>query len=266
MKTYSAPRTSPAGTFRFLFFTSLLTVFVCGFGFAEEGQWKVSTGFDYSTGDYNDTADTEMFYVPFGIGYSKGSWSGKISTGWLYMDGPGSVIDGGVVLPGSGTNRTESGIADTWVALTYEIDAVPAEIGFFDVTGKVKIPTADDDKGLGTGEIDYAVQLDYMYVAGNLTPMLTVGYKFKGDPPGVDLNNVLYLSAGADLRLSDNTHIGASLDFQEASTSGIDDPLELFTYLNHKLNDNWSLLPYIYVGLSESSPDVGGGLQLVFKP
>lgn len=135
-----------------------------------------------------------------------------------------------------------------------------------DLTGKVKLPTADEDKGLGTGEPDYAVQLDYLYAAGDLTPMFTLGYKFKGDPDGTDLNNVLYLSAGADLRCSDSTHIGASLDFQEASTDGVDDPLEVFTYLNHKLNDKWSLLPYLYVGLSDSSADMGGGLQIVFKP
>lgn len=244
----------------------LLAALLCGAVSAEDGQWKLSTGVDYSTGDYNDSADTEMIYVPLGIGYQKNNWRGKISTGWLTIDGPGNVIDGGVVLPGTGTTRTESGLADTWVSLSLAIEAVPREIGYVDLTGKVKIPTADENKGLGTGEIDYAAQLDYMIPVGNLTPMLTAGYKVKGDPSGVNLNNVFYLSAGADLRCTDSTHIGASLDYQEASTSGIDDPLDLFTYINHKLSDRWSLSPYIYVGLSESSPDVGGGLQLVFKP
>ncbi|MBC8205982.1 MAG: hypothetical protein ISR85_00145 [Kiritimatiellales bacterium] len=244
----------------------LLSALLCDFALAEEGQWKFSTGVDYSSGDYTDASDTTMLYVPFSASYKRGNWSGKISTGWLSIDGPGNVIDGGVVLPGGGTDRSESGIADTWLALTYSLEALPSELGYLDLTGKVKIPTADEDKGLGTGEVDYALQADYFYVMGKLTPMFTVGYKFKGDPADMNLNDVLYLSAGADWRCSDNTHIGASLDFQQASVSGVDDPLEVFTYLNHKISEAWSLSPYFYYGLSDSSPDMGGGLQLIFKP
>ena len=244
----------------------LLSALISNTSFAEEGQWKFSTGVDYSSGDYSDTSETTMLYVPFSAGYKKGNWSGKISTGWLSIDGPGSVIDGGVVVPGVGTNRSESGIADTWLALTYALEALPSELGYLDLTGKVKIPTADEDKGLGTGEVDYAVQADYFYAMDRLTPMFTAGYKFKGDPDDMNLNDVLFLSAGADWRCSDDTHIGALLDFQQASTSGTDDPLEVFAYLHHKINEEWSLSPYFYYGLSDSSPDMGGGLQLIFKP
>lgn len=233
---------------------------------AEEGEWKLIGGFDYSTGDYGDTSNTEMLYFPVGASYQEGRWTGKIITGWLKISGPGNVIDNGVVLQDAGNDRSESGLADTWLSLTYELESFPMEYGFLDATGKMKLPTADEAKGLGTGEIDYALQLDYMYAAGRLTPMLTLGYKVKGDPSGYHLNNVLYWSAGADWRCSDKTHIGASLDYQQASTSGVDDPLELFTYLNHRINQQWSLSPYLYYGLSDSSADTGGGLQFVYKP
>ena len=82
----------------------LAAVLVCSAIPAEEGQWKFITGLDYSTGDYNDSSDTEMIYTPFGVGYKSGSWSGKITTGWLYLDGPGSVVDGDVI-PVSKTKR-----------------------------------------------------------------------------------------------------------------------------------------------------------------
>ena len=242
-----------------------LSALACGVASAEEGEWKLTTGVDYSSGDYNDASETTMLYVPLSASYKRGNWTGKISTGWLSIDGPGSVIDGGVVLPGGGSDRSESGIADTWLALTYALEALPTELGYLNLTGKVKIPTADENKGLGTGEVDYALQADYLYVMGRLTPMFTAGYKFRGDPDGVNLNDVLFLSAGADWRCSDNTHIGASLDFQQASVSGVDDPLEVFAYLNHKISETWSLSPYLYYGLSDSSADIGGGLQLIFK-
>jgi hypothetical protein len=232
----------------------------------EEGQWKYSTGFDYSSGDYNDSEKTEMLYVPFTVSYAREAWTWKLATGWVSIDGPGSVIDDGVVVSGGGGSRTESGMADTWLSLGREVSVFPVELGYLDLTGKIKLPTADEDKGLGTGAFDYVFQADYLYGMGDLTPMLTAAYKFKGDADDVDLEDVLYLSAGADWRYSDHTHVGASLDFQQASTDGVDDPLELFTYVSYKVNDSWSVLPYAYVGLSDSSPDAGGGFQFVFKP
>ncbi len=247
----------------------LLTTSFCGFTSADEGQWKYSSGVDYSTGDYNDSADTRILYIPFSASYKEGNLSGKITVAWLSIDGPGNVIGGGgggVVLPGGGNTSTESGVGDTWVSLTYEIESFPAEWGYLDVTGKIKVPTADEDKGLGTGKMDHTLQLDYAYAVDQLTPMATLAYKIKDDPSGIDLNNVLYLSVGADWRHSHNTHFGASLDFQQASTSGVDDPLDLFTYMSYIVNKQWRLTPYLYFGLSDSSPDIGGGLQFSYKP
>lgn len=242
----------------------LLSLFCMCAATAEEGQWSVSSGADYSSGDYNDTSDTTMTFVPLSARYRQGDWSGKVSTGWLHIKGPGTVVDGGVVLPG-GADRSESGIADTWFSLTYGVASLPPELGFLDVTGKLKIPTADKDKGLGTGEVDVALQVDYCYVMGDLTPMLTAGYKVKGDPDGIELNDVLYLSAGLDWHCLDNAHLGASVDYQQASVNGVEDPVEISTYLSHEINDKISLAPYFYHGLSSSSPDIGLGVQVSLK-
>ena len=268
MRSYfkSSRRINLHDTIRRGFLPPLLISLFCGHAFSEEGQWKYSSGFDYSSGDYNESTDTTMLYIPFGASYTLDSWTGKITTGWLRIDGPGNVVDDGVILPGGSRDGAESGIADTWAALSYEVESFPSELGFVDLTGKIKFPTADKDKGLGTGEIDYALQLDYAYAAGQLTPMVTVGYKFRGDPDGYDLNNALYLSAGGDWRYSNKVHLGASLDYQQASSDGYDDPLELFTYLTRKVNKNWVLSPYLYFGLSDSSADQGGGVQFVYKP
>lgn len=238
---------------------------VCASGENDQGQFKFSSGFDYSTGKYNDPTKTTILYIPYRAGYEWRNYSGQVSVSWISIDGPGTVIDGGVVLPG-GTSRRESGIGDTWISLTYEIERFPAELGFLDVTGKLKIPTADKDKGLGTGEFDEVLQLDYMYSINRLTPMITLAYKMRGDPPGADLNNTIYCSIGADWRQTRDIHVGASLDYQQASVNGVDDPLDFFTYLNYRFSRRWSLTPYFYFGLSQGSPDRGGGIQLTYKP
>lgn len=257
-------------TFHTLLSSALIGITLSAYCTADEGQLKLSTGIDYSSGDYGDAIDTDIIYVPFSASYKSGLWTGKVTAAWLSIDGPGTVIgggDGGVIIGGNNTvASTESGLGDVWTSLSYELQSFPAELGYLDITGKIKIPTADEKKGLGTGETDYTAQLDYAYSVGDFTPLATLAYKIKGDPSGSKLNNVFYLSAGIDWRQSDLTHYGFSLDFQEASTNSVDDSLELFTYMNYKVSAQWSLTPYLYFGLSESSPDLGGGLQFTYKP
>lgn len=239
--------------------------------FADEGSLRLSTGVDYSSGDYGNPSDTDITYLPLTTSYKKGEWTAKVTAAVLSIEGPGNVIgagEGGVILPGNNNSAVskESGVGDVWLSLGYELDLLPAEFGFLDVIGKIKLPVADEDKGLGTGETDYTLQLDYAYSAGAMTPLVTLAYKVKGDPSGVNLDNVLYLSAGADWRFSDQLNMGASIDFQEASTSSSDDSLELFTYLSFRLSKIWSVTPYLYLGLSDGSPDQGIGFQLTYRP
>jgi hypothetical protein len=141
------------------------------------------------------------------------------------------------------------------------LEAVPAEWFYLDVIGKVKFPTADDDEGLGTGEFDYTLQLDFYKSFGRFSPMATVAYKIKGDPDGSSLDNVFYLSLGGDYRLNEAINFGASLDFQEAAVSSADDALEIFSYLGWKTTETTLLTIYGYAGLTDGSPDAGGGLQ-----
>lgn len=231
-----------------------------------EGKWKLGTGIDFSSGDYGDSEDTEILYLPADLSYAYGLWSAKVTVPWVQIKGPGTVVgagDGGVVI-GDGTAEveTESGLGDIWTSLAYSVEGIPAEWFYLDLVGKVKFPTADEDKGLGTGEFDYTLQLDFFKSMGKFSPMATVAYKIKGEPDGVDLDNVFYLSVGGDYRLNDAVNFGATLDFQEASSDSSDDAFEVFSYLGYRPAADWLLTLYGYAGLSDGSPDAGGGLQV----
>ena len=234
---------------------------------AETGQWKLSSGIDFSSGDYGTSQATEILYVPVNVSYAEGAWQAKVTVPWIQIKGPGNVVggggDGGVIIgDGDGKTTTESGLGDVWTSLTYSVEAIPADVLYLDVVGKVKLPFADEDKGLGTGEVDYTLQVDLFKPLGKLTPMATIAYKIKGDPDEYDLDNVFYLSAGADYRYNDEVNFGATLDFQEASSSSSEDSLEVFSYLSYRLSDDWKLTGYTYFGLSDGSPDAGGGLSI----
>lgn len=235
---------------------------------APDGTLELTTGLDYSKGSYGDPQDTKITYLPVSLSYETGPWKAKATVSWLQIDGPGSVIGGGdgtVVGPGTGRRSTESGIGDTWLSLRYAVQSIPSDIGYVDITGKIKAPTADENKGLGTGEFDYTLQADFYKPLGRLTPLLTVAYKIKGNAPHLPLDNVWYLSGGADWRANDDLHFGATIDYQQAATSGADDATELFTYASWHLSREWRLVPYAYFGFTNGSPDQGLGLQTSYR-
>ncbi|MBK1789920.1 transporter [Persicirhabdus sediminis] len=232
----------------------------------EEGTWRFGTGIDFSSGKYGDAEKTEILYLPLNLSYLNGPWNFKLTVPWIRMSGDGSVIGGGeggvIVGPKGGDTKTEEGLGDIWATAAYSLDSFPSDWGFLDLVGKVKLPTADSDKGLGTGEFDYTLQIDYFKAMGKFSPMVTLAYKVKGSPDEYKLDNVFYTSVGGDYRYSEKINFGASLDFQQASTDTSDDSLEIFSYLGYRLPEDRLLTTYMYFGLSDGSPDFGGGLQI----
>ncbi|MBN8431688.1 hypothetical protein JF535_12590 [Microbulbifer salipaludis] len=251
-------------------------------GAATATEWKYSLGTDVSSGDYGDTADTDIVSVPFTASYSpSASWTFKASLPWISVEGPGGVIPGGdggfVVGPGNGNGnggnqapdaplRTkQTGLGDLWLTGTYSLEPI-ANRYFVDLSGKYKVPLADEDQGLGTGETDYTLQAEVFTAIDNFTPFVTVARKIKGDLPDVELRNVWYTSIGSGYRLSDAASVGASLDYQQAATDTSDPQTEIFGYYSHKLSNQWTGMLYGYIGLADGSPDQGFGIQVSYRP
>ena len=250
---------------------SILLALLFSTGYAMAEQWKYSTGIDYSSGDYGgDAVDTDILYIPFTASYQSGRWTYKGTAALVQIDGPGNVIGAGGdgVVVGGGGNRavSESGVGDVWLGASYQINEVPTELGYLNLGAKFKLPTADEDKGLGTGEVDYSLVADFFKPLDELTPFATLSYKIKGDPSGFELDNVFALSVGSDYRLNGEQNLGLSLDFQEAATSASEDALELFGYFNQRLSRRYSAMFYGYTGLQDGSPDYGLGVQFTYKP
>ena len=251
-------------------------------------EWKYTLGTDISSGDYGDSADTDIVSSPFTISYSPSDkWTFKASMPWTQIEGPGGVIpgaDGGIVVGngnGNGNGRgnagnggttttgtqtvKESGLGDLWLTGTYSLEPV-ADRWFFDLSAKYKVPTADEDKGLGTGQADYTLQAEAFTMMGDFSPFITVARKFKGDLPDLEIKDVWYTSVGSGYRLDEQNSLGMSLDYQQATTDTNDPSTELFGYVNHKFSQQWSGMLYGYLGLADGSPDQGVGFQVSYRP
>ena len=230
-----------------------------------EGTIGFTTGVDYSSGKYGQSEKTRITYVPFIAKYDTDKWSFRATVPWLKIDGPGGVsADSRIVTNTSIQNRTttESGLGDIVLGATYSAFQFNEQKLYIDVGAKVKLPTASESKGLGTGESDYTLSTDLYKTFDSFTLLGTVGYRVLGDPSGVDLENVWFGSIGGVYKIDSNNSAGITMDLREATTKNGTNLREYSAFYSHKFNDTYKLQTYIVAGDTESSVDFGAGAML----
>lgn len=230
------------------------------------GTFTVGLGADYSTGKYGGTQSTDVaYYSAFGR-YESGRWTARLTLPWLRITGPGTVVGGDrpIVLDSTGqaSRVSVSGMGDMVGGLTYT--AYEGSTLLVDVTGKVKLPTASKDDGLGTGKTDYIVQTDaYATLRPGFTVFAGVGYRRFGDPDGTDFRNVFSGSTGFTWKVLQQATVGMSFDYRQAVLPGRDSMRELTPFAVWKFSDTTKLQIYAVHGYSRSSVDWGGGAVLM---
>jgi hypothetical protein len=234
---------------------------------ADNSTLKLSTGAEYITGDFGGTEPVEQLYIPVTTRYTTKRYSFRLTVPYISLTAPtGTVQSDGTILPGTGPIVTESGMGDVIAGVTYR-DAFNSEVASdvaIDFTAKVKFGTADVDKGLGSGENDYTIQTELYKFLDRIMLFGILGYKFRGDPPGVDLNNSLIAYMGGNYRLTPAFRTGVDFYYQEALFSGADDQVELSAFLGYKLSNTQYLRSYLIKGFGDASPDWGVGVYISF--
>jgi len=227
---------------------------------------RLSTGVNYTSGDYGGDVDIEDVYIPVTASASYGRFGFRLTVPYLSVNAPAGTIitgPGGQPVPGSGERTTESGLGDVIGSVTLYDVIYNRDLGIaLDITGRIKFATADEDKGLGTGESDYSLQADIYKYFGDFTLLGTAGYKLRGDPAGVDLENTVFGSVGGIYRFTQATRAGLIFDYREASFASSDSIRELTAFVSRPINDEWRVQLYALTGFSDSSPDFGGGVLI----
>jgi len=227
--------------------------------------FTLSTGVDTTSGRYGGDVDIEDFYIPMTVSADYGRFAVRLTVPYLSVTAPeGTIIGpGGEALPGSGELSTESGLGDIIASITFYDVISSRRLGLaMDLTGKVKFGTADEEKGLGTGESDYSVHADVYKFLDKFTLLSSVGYKFHGDPAGYDLNDVFMASLGGTYKLTTDVNGGLFFDYRESSISGNDSVQEVSVFISRRSSENWRLHIYALAGFTDSSPDWGGGITI----
>lgn len=228
---------------------------------------SLTTGVDYSQGDYGLEEDTKITVVPLTGRLTTGDFAFTVAIPYIWLDTPGGVVLGpdGKPLPGVPTSGgNTNGFGDLSLGAKYNI---PSDIlGGLDlaVGGRIKLPTSDKDKGLSTGKSDIAGLVEFGYTFGRVSPFLELGYRLLGDPDGLELRNGPTLSAGSSFQFGKAVLI-ASYDYARSATSAAADSQELFGGFAVPVDNRFTLTAYGTKGLSEGSADYGAGVLLTAK-
>lgn len=223
---------------------------------------SIASGFDCSTGDYGFTEDTEVYSVPLDLSYEGGPWIWRASFSYLTVKGPATIVGGGgAARP---TSNSESGFGDIFASGTYRFGETLGKWNL-DATVRVKLPTASEDRGLGTGETDFYGQADLYQTFGKVTPFLTLGWREFGTSAAYPLHSGVYTSVGTHFRPAESTVVTLAFDWGEQLLAGEDDTMDVLVAVTQDMNPNWRAMVYALGGLTDASPNLGLGGRLTYR-
>ncbi len=234
---------------------------------------ELSGGVYYATGDYGQDVDTSIYYLPLSFERHIGNWNLQLSTAHLEISGAGNVL---VNVGGVGRNELEpidgiesqsqKGLGDTVLSATYQLPSYSATAPFFDLGLEVKIPTANEEQGLGTGAYDYGLQLDAYQQLGESTLFATLGYKLRGKSDLFDqMQDSAFVSLGISRPLTARLSYGLIYDYREAASKRSGETHELLPFVSFALANEWTLMTYVVKGFTQDSADIAVGTQLNYR-
>lgn len=206
-----------------------------------------AAGLEMARGNYGGDSDIEDLYVPFKLHVNGERTYFELTVPYLRVRAP---------------EGTSGGLGDIVAGMTvYDVLYSSKARMALDLTGKVKFGTASADDGLGTGETDLTIIADVVKFLDGTMLVGSVGYKFRGEPDGIDLEDGLLVSVGGQWRLNDATWTGLYYDYREAAIVGDESLRELSLHVTRARDDDHDFRFFVYKGLSDAAADWGAGFR-----
>ena len=221
--------------------------------------WALSIGTYSLEGDYGKNADTAIHMIPMTLAYKYNQWQYQLSTGYLWLDGNQSVI-----IEDSKENQTpvkDAGLADTTLSVKYRFKKLRSHPLYLNLSARIKLPTADHKKKLGTGKRDSEFRAGAYWGFHRWWGVMELGYKFRKEPRNTELNNTSQLVLGGLGAIDNKNTIGVSAKFREPSQAKKDPMREITSFLSHKINLQNTIVLLATKGFSDASPNWGVGTQ-----
>lgn len=228
------------------------------------GEWKISAAAQYEEGGYGSAGTTETWYFPVKLKrYLSG---GDVTLTVPYVSqtsGPEVAIINGMpskVRQKAGPVTSNSGIGDIVAEGSVYLIREDDNKDLFDLTAtaKIKFPTADDSKGLGTGEFDEGVGLEFAKrISPDWSVFFDVSYTVLGDPPDTDLQNRLALDVGVAVRINQTLTASAFYAQSTSAIRGGSALRDITAGLEYEVSKEWHVYGGASAGLTGASEDYG---------
>lgn len=249
----------------------LITALACLCGMAGAAVAADYEGFTFgggvhtTEGDYGTSASTRVTSIALTGRYDTPQWIFRATLPWLSVSGSTSVVPGvGRVRGFSAADASASGLGDVVLAATHKTWHDAGMQAGLDITGRIKLGTADEDERLGTGEHDLGIQVDVFKSFGTLTGFAGLGYTLFGDSPALRLRDVFNATFGASYRIDQRDSVGLAYDQRDPVVRGAAELSELSLFWSRQLTRGWKTQAYFLIGLEDGSPDWGAGLSAAY--
>jgi len=258
----------------------------------EETAVSVGIGCEYATGDFGSDTTTDFITVPFSVTVAPsqdfalelvipfvyqsnssnvygatmpyrsnpGSRSAKTSYG-RFISGPGG--QSGSTASGFNPDDSQSGLGDISLTGDYrflEQDEWPE----LRATLYLKFPTADKDKGLGTGEFDIGPGLAASSWFDDWHLRLEGSYIFQGDSELYATKDYLSYNGGVGYQFTRIFDSALMLYGATAPAEGSPELLEGRIKFSWRFAEKMTLEGYGAKGISDGSPDLGAGVSIYY--
>ena len=235
-------------------------------------QWQFDTALSYSSGDYGTSTTTHTLYWPFSLKRLFEPGDVFFTVPFLYQKaGSGVTAFNGRPFQTNRTvlrtNNDETGLGDMRLGGHYYLLKEAKQGLNLNLLGQVKFPTADEKKGLGTGEFDETVGLESSKALNDLWNLYAdFYYSVIGDPPGIDFDNMISFDAGVGYQFTPKTEATVFYRESTALLDNRENPRDILLGANHKMSEQTKIDGNVGFGLSDGSPDVSvtAGMSYLF--
>lgn len=263
-------------------------------GLAADLPVSVGLGFEFTSGDYGTATRTDSIYAPVVIGITPTDrWGLSLEIPYLYqsntnvvagqfrqmqgqsmvgqrvvadMAGPGSGMGSGTLRASSNSDpsRAQSGLGDIILRAGYVLVPETGMTPQIRPAVSVKVPTADRDRGLGTGEFDEGISVEFSKWFGDWYTFVEPGYTIQGKSADLALKDYASCTGGVGYQVTDSFRPLVILKGASPPADGATALFEARVKLKYQATQHTGIEGYLAKGITSSSPEYGTGIAVFY--
>ena len=225
-------------------------------------------------------AQEPAIYLEGGVGHKQGDFGtstlSKLNLAYGTFGYASSTFDLNVTVPvlnltaqGGGVDASSSGLGDVLIRGVHRF--IPETVAGYSLDGglALKLPTANSDKGLGTGKFDAGGFLAIHQRWDRIQVNLLGGWIQSGSTSGTTLpatRDGIFAAGIGFTYYADTAKYSVGYEARGALYAGTEAPREIALDVFKMLSSKLAMKASFIAGLTDGSPKTGVGLGLVYWP